>query len=90
MQNEFLERLNIRNNDAQQVISFTSHQITLHDFRPLKNGIFKNLQCFLDLFFKCNLDEHADLEPNLERIEQRDVATDVTSFFEGSYPRQTR
>ena len=70
MQYEFLERLDIGHDNAQQIVGLAGHQITLHDFRSLQDGILKNFQRLFDLLFECDLNEYTDFETDLQRVQQ--------------------
>jgi len=89
-EDEALERLHIRHHDAQQIVRVARHQIALHYFRALGDGLFEALQRFFHLFLQTHLNKHVDAQPERLRIQQRDLLLEQPQLLERAHPVKAR
>ncbi|CAN2968197.1 hypothetical protein METHPM2_1330016 [Pseudomonas sp. PM2] len=87
---ETLQRLNRGHQHANQIVWISSHQVTLHHLRPVRNRPFKLLQRQLVLFLQAHMDEHIHVQPQQISIQQRDLLTNQPQFFHRLDPVETR
>jgi len=85
-----LERLQVRHDHAQQIIGVAGHQIALHHLRAIAYRPLERFERRLDLLLQRDLNEHAHFETNLQRIQERNVAADVTAFLQRTHAVQAR
>jgi len=73
----------VGNDDAQQIIGISRHQVAFHDFGKRINRRLKHFQRGFDLLLQADLDEHADVQPEFRGIEP-------ASHSDGSTPDCSR
>ena len=78
IEDEALVGGDIRDDDAEQIIGVTGHQVAFHDLGAFEDGFFEALSA-IGLFFEADLDEDADRQTHRGGFEQGDAAADIPS-----------
>ena len=78
------EILGIRDNDPEQVVKLTGHQVAVHYLGQRPNGLFKDPKLVLILAFECDAHKDNARESNLLGIHPGRVALDDALAFQGS------
>ncbi len=79
---QFRKRLQVRSNNAQEVVGVAGHGKTLHHFGNRRHGSLEGIRLRFPVAFENHVGESGHTKADSHRIEQRSIAGDQAGFAE--------
>lgn len=77
--------IHVSHDGAQQIVGAAGHEKSAHDLGQLRNFVFEYRERRTLLHFECDGDEYDDRTRKALFVKRREIAFDISRFFQQSY-----